>query len=54
MRKYMVYLKCKKVKPTAIKKEDTPMQNIEDVAHFSAYRYENDKIARILCMAVGG
>jgi hypothetical protein len=37
--------------PIGIYKEDMPMQNYEDPFHFSGCRYENGKMARVLCIA---
>ena len=33
--------------------EDGPMQNHEEPFHFNTCRYENGKIARVLCIAAG-
>jgi hypothetical protein len=36
-----------------LKKEDTPMQNLDEPFHFSACRDENDNTASVLCIAAG-
>ena len=35
------------------RRRKTPMQNYEEPFHFTAYRYENDEMARISGIAVG-
>ena len=47
--------KIDEIKNLRLKKEmeDTPMQNHEEPFHYMTCRYENGKIARVLCMAVG-
>lgn len=50
---FLWYIKGAKETDARLKKEDTPMQNDDKPGYLATYRLENEKIASILCLAIG-